>query len=115
MPPEASSLPERSVYGPGGATITLNSLVGARWTSTLRPLGSPAICSIAHRPLTVVAASSRLRLQDRVQSVEHRHPPRQQLAVVRRRLRESPDGEVHAGRLVACELAVVQVGLVNDL
>ena len=57
MPPEASSRPEiglnfietsTSAYGPGGATITLNSFVVARCTRTLPPLGAPAISSMAH-------------------------------------------------------------------
>src|SRR5213595_2637877 len=66
MPPEASSRPEiglnfidtsTSVYGPGGATITLNSFLVARCTSTFLPLGAPAMSSTAHWPSTVVHPS----------------------------------------------------------
>src|SRR5712692_9351789 len=63
MPPEASSRPEiglncidtsTSVYGPGGAMMTLNSFLVARCTRTLLPLGAPAISSTAHWPSIVV-------------------------------------------------------------
>jgi hypothetical protein len=56
-PPEASSRPEiglnfietsRSVYGPGGATITLNSFLVARWTSTRFPLAASGLSSTVH-------------------------------------------------------------------
>src|SRR5437667_3782998 len=66
MPPEASSRPDiglnfidtsTSVYGPDGATMTLNSFRVARCTSTFLPLGAPAISSTAHCPLTVVQPS----------------------------------------------------------
>src|SRR6266446_10654227 len=66
MPPEASSRPEiglnfietsTSVNGPGGATMTLNSFLVARCTSTFLPLGAPAISSTAHCPLTRVQPS----------------------------------------------------------
>src|SRR5437870_775807 len=66
MPPEASSRPEiglnfidtsTSVYGPGGATMTLNWFLIARWTSTFLPLGAPAISSTAHCPSIVVQPS----------------------------------------------------------
>src|SRR5438128_7911251 len=66
MPPEASSCPEiglnfidtsTSEHGPGGATMTLNSFLVARCTSTFLPLGAPAISSTAHCPSTVVQPS----------------------------------------------------------
>src|SRR5882762_4567088 len=37
--------------------MTLNSFVVARWTSTLLPLGAPAMSSTAHRPATVLQPS----------------------------------------------------------
>src|SRR5438132_5406436 len=37
--------------------MTLNSFWVARWTSTLLPLGAPAMSSTAHRPSTVVQPS----------------------------------------------------------
>src|SRR6266571_1224467 len=67
MPPEASSCPEiglnfietsTSVYALVGATMTLNWFLVARCTSTLLPLGAPAISSTAHCPSTVVQPSS---------------------------------------------------------
>src|SRR5712691_2377167 len=67
MPPEASSRPEiglnfivtsTSVYGPSGATMTLNSFLVARWTTTFLPLGAPAMSSTAHWPSTVVQPST---------------------------------------------------------
>src|SRR2546425_6134887 len=66
MPPEASSCPEiglnfidtsTSVYGPDGATMTLNWLSVARCTSTFFPLGAPAISCTAHWPSTVIHPS----------------------------------------------------------
>src|SRR5215471_7208839 len=57
----------------------------------------------------------RLLLQDRVEAVEQRHAALEQVVVVRRGLCQRPDGQIDAGRLVACELAVVQIRLVNDL
>src|SRR5262249_35340172 len=66
MPPEASSFPDsgsnftetsRSIMGPSGATITLNSLVVARWTRAFVPTGTPGISSTSQRPLTVVHPS----------------------------------------------------------
>src|SRR4029453_974582 len=72
MPPEASSRPEigrnlidtsTSPYGPGGATMTLNSFFVARWTSTFLPLGASAMSSTAHWPSTVVHPSTPLALK----------------------------------------------------
>src|SRR5439155_10698571 len=66
MPPEASSRPEiglnfivtsTSLSGPGGATMTLNSFLVARCTSTFLPLGAPAIFSTTHCPSTRVQPS----------------------------------------------------------
>src|SRR5216683_2734657 len=66
MPPEASSWPEiglnfsdtsTSLYGPGGATMTLNWFLVERCTSTFLPLGAPAMSSTAHWPSTVVQPS----------------------------------------------------------
>src|SRR2546425_1852899 len=66
MPPEASSRPEiglnfidtsTSLYGPGGATMTLNWFLVARCTSTFLPLGAPTMSSTAHWPSTVVQPS----------------------------------------------------------
>src|SRR5262245_23459130 len=57
----------------------------------------------------------RLLLQDRVETVEERHAALEQVVVVRRGLRQRPDGQVDAGRLVTRELAVVQIRLVDDL
>src|SRR5262245_35596896 len=49
-----------SVYGPTGATMTLNSFFVARCTSTLLPLGAPVMSSTAHCPSTVVQPSTPL-------------------------------------------------------
>src|SRR5215469_15726772 len=66
MPPDASSPPEiglnfidtsTSVYGPGGATMTLNAFLVARCTRTFLPLGAPAMSSMAHAPSTLVQPS----------------------------------------------------------
>src|SRR5262249_25079981 len=46
-----------SVYGPDGATMTLNSFLVARCVRTCAPLGAPAISSTAHWPWTVVQPS----------------------------------------------------------
>src|SRR5215471_8378051 len=56
-----------------------------------------------------------LLFQDRVQTVEDRHPPLEQVVIVRRRFGKRPDGQVDAGRFVARELAVVKIGFVDDL
>src|SRR6266545_7672040 len=66
MPPDASSRPATGLnfietstllYGPPGATMTLNAFSVARCTSTFLPLGAPAISSTAHCPSTVVQPS----------------------------------------------------------
>jgi len=43
--------------GPAGATITLNSLVIARWTRAFVPTGTPGISSTSQRPLMVIQPS----------------------------------------------------------
>src|SRR2546426_3472692 len=57
----------------------------------------------------------RLLLQHRVDALEQGHAALQQLVIVRNRLDEAVDREVDARGFVAGELAVVQVGLVDDL
>src|SRR5439155_18815562 len=57
----------------------------------------------------------RLLLQDRVETVEDGHAALEQVVIVRCGFGERTDGEIHARRLVPCELAVVQVRLVDDL
>src|SRR6266508_2230845 len=57
----------------------------------------------------------RLLLQDRMETIEDRHPALEQFVIVRRGLGESADGQVNAYRFVACELAVVEVGFMDDL
>src|SRR5262245_64166377 len=58
---------------------------------------------------------SLLALQHRIEPVEDRHAALEQIVVVSGRFGERPERQVHAGRLVARELAVVQIGLVDDL
>src|SRR5262245_28800171 len=57
----------------------------------------------------------RLLLQDRIETVEERHAALEQVVILRRGLRQRPDRQVDAGRLVSRELAVVQIRLVDDL
>src|SRR5947199_5432352 len=57
----------------------------------------------------------RLPLQHRVESVKDRHAPLEQLLILLGARREASDGEIDARGLVAGELAVVQISLVDDL
>src|SRR5882724_1052965 len=57
----------------------------------------------------------RLLLQHGVEAFEDRHPAGKQVIVVRGGLDEAVDGEVHARGLVAGELTVVEVRLMDDL
>src|SRR5215831_4960782 len=96
MPPEASSRPEiglnfivtsTSVYGPGGATMTLNGFLVARCTSTLLPLGAPAMSSAAHWPSTTVQPSTPLLSKSNVST----GAPSGNLISGGRRVRRPPD------------------------
>src|SRR5438094_1452927 len=61
-----------------------------------------------------IARPSRV-LQHRIEPVEDRHPPLEQLVVFLGARREASNGEIDARGLVAGELAVVQISLVDDL
>src|SRR5436190_23980799 len=61
-----------------------------------------------------IARPSRV-LQHRIEPVEDRHPPLEQLVVFLGARREASDGEIDARGLVASELAIMQISLVDDL
>src|SRR5262245_14930685 len=86
---------------PSAATDALSSL---RRVTFKDRMGLPHFCYVL-----------RLLLQDRVEAVEERHAALEQVVIVRGGLGQRPDGQVDAGRLVARELAVVQIRLVDDL
>src|SRR5439155_685268 len=118
----------KSNFSSGTLSGTLISVTPARaGAPRVTPYVPSAASAALNRPRRdivrlCIAASylrpARLRLlllQDRVETVEDRHAALEQVVVVRRGLGERADGEIHARRLVACELAVVQIRLVDDL
>src|SRR5437764_12339607 len=66
-------------------------------------------------PLLAVMVVLRLLFQHAVEAVEHRHPPLEQIVIILGGRRQTLDGEIHARRLLASELAIVQVRFVDDL
>src|SRR5436309_756695 len=101
--PARAGAPRVTPYVPSAASAALNR--------PRRDIVRLCIAATYLRP----ARLRLLLLQDRVETVEDRHAALEQVVIVRRGLGERADGEIHARRLVPCELAVVQVRLVDDL